>query len=110
MWPGWTACCAASHPPRSGLAGGGPGPAGPALLDQLSLAVAEREFVGIIGVSGGGKTTLLRMIAGLLPSTAGSVTLGGGPVLGPSPRTAMVFQHFGLFPWKTVRGAPGPGW
>lgn len=77
---------------------------GSLILDQLSLTVAEREFVGIIGVSGGGKTTLLRTIAGLLPTAAGSVTLGGVPVLGPSPRTAMVFQHFGLFPWKTVRG------
>ena len=62
------------------------------ILDSLSLTVAEREFLGIIGVSGGGKTTLLRTIAGLLPTAAGSVTLGGVPVLGPSPRTAMVFQ------------------
>jgi NitT/TauT family transport system ATP-binding protein len=76
---------------------------GSPILDQLSLTVAEREFVGIIGVSGGGKTTLLRTIAGLLPTAAGSVTLAGIPVLGPSQRTAMVFQHFGLFPWKTVR-------
>jgi ABC-type sugar transport system ATPase subunit len=59
---------------------------GSLVLDQLSLTVAEREFVGIIGVSGGGKTTLLRTIAGLLPTTAGSVTLGGAPLLGPSPR------------------------
>jgi len=65
--------------------------------------VPEREFVGVIGVSGGGKTTLLRTIAGLLPTSTGSVTLGGTPVLAPTPRAAMVFQHFGLFPWKTVR-------
>ena len=55
-------------------------------------------------MSGGGKTTLLGTIAGLLPTAAGSVTLGGAPVLGPSQRTALVFQHFALFPWKTVRG------
>jgi NitT/TauT family transport system ATP-binding protein len=75
---------------------------GARILDDVSLAVSEREFVCVIGTSGGGKTTLLRTIAGLLPTSSGSVMLGGVPVLGPSPRTAMVFQNFGLFPWKTV--------
>lgn len=73
------------------------------VLDRVSLTVSQREFVCVIGTSGGGKTTLLRTIAGVLPPIAGSVTLGGTPVRAPSPRTAMVFQHFGLFPWKTVR-------
>jgi NitT/TauT family transport system ATP-binding protein len=76
---------------------------GSLILDHVSLTVPEREFVGVIGVSGGGKTTLLRTIAGLLPTSTGSVTLAGTPVLAPTPRAAMVFQHFGLFPWKTVR-------
>ncbi|MBN6040087.1 ABC transporter ATP-binding protein [Amycolatopsis sp. 195334CR] len=73
------------------------------VLDRVSLAVAEREFVCVIGTSGGGKTTLLRAIAGLVALAEGSVSLAGEPILRPSPRTAMVFQHFGLFPWKTVR-------
>ena len=76
---------------------------GTLILDHVSLRVAEREFVCVIGTSGGGKTTLLRAIAGLLPTTTGSVTLAGTPVLEPTARTAMVFQHFALFPWKTVR-------
>ena len=76
---------------------------GARILQGVSLAVAKREFVCVIGTSGGGKTTLLRTIAGLLPVTSGSVSLAGSPVAGPSPRTAVVFQHFGLFPWKTVR-------
>jgi NitT/TauT family transport system ATP-binding protein len=76
---------------------------GTLILDQVSLTVSEREFVCVIGTSGGGKTTLLRTVAGLLPTASGSVSLGGTPVLAPAPRTAMVFQHFGLFPWKTVR-------
>jgi NitT/TauT family transport system ATP-binding protein len=76
---------------------------GALILDDVSLAVPGREFLCVIGTSGGGKTTLLRTIAGLLPTASGSVSLGGTPVRAPSPRTAMVFQHFGLFPWKTVR-------
>jgi NitT/TauT family transport system ATP-binding protein len=76
---------------------------GTLILDHISLTVSEREFVCVIGTSGGGKTTLLRTIAGLLPTASGSVSLAGTPVLAPTPRTAMVFQHFGLFPWKTAR-------
>ena len=76
---------------------------GARILQGVSLTVAEREFVCVIGTSGGGKTTLLRTIAGLLPVASGSVSLDGFPVVGPSPRAAGVFQHFGLFPWKTVR-------
>jgi NitT/TauT family transport system ATP-binding protein len=73
------------------------------ILDDLSLTVSEHEFVCVIGTSGGGKTTLLRAMAGLVPVGSGSVTLAGARVTAPSPRTAVVFQHFGLFPWKTVR-------
>ena len=73
------------------------------VLDGIRLTVAERELVCVIGISGGGKTTLLRTIAGLIRPTSGQVSLAGVPVQAPTPRTAMVFQHFGLFPWKTVR-------
>ncbi len=73
------------------------------ILDGIDLSVAEHEFVCIIGTSGGGKTTLLRTVAGLLPPAGGSVRLDGENVVGPTPRISMVFQHFGLFPWKTVR-------
>jgi ABC-type nitrate/sulfonate/bicarbonate transport system ATPase subunit len=73
------------------------------ILDRVSLTVSQREFVCVIGTSGGGKTTLLRTIAGVLPPISGSIVLGGTPVRAPTPRMAMVFQHFGLFPWKTVR-------
>jgi NitT/TauT family transport system ATP-binding protein len=77
--------------------------AGNQILDDVSLDVDSHEFVCIIGTSGGGKTTLLRSVAGLLPTASGSVHLDGTQVVGPSPRIAMVFQQFGLFPWKTVR-------
>jgi len=73
------------------------------ILDGISLTVEEHELVCIIGTSGGGKTTLLRCVAGLLPLAEGSVHLGEEEIVGPTPRISMVFQHFGLFPWKTVR-------
>ena len=73
------------------------------ILEDVSLAVEGHEFVCIIGTSGGGKTTLLRTVAGLLPAARGSVRLDGQEIVGPTPRISMVFQHFGLFPWKTVR-------
>jgi NitT/TauT family transport system ATP-binding protein len=77
--------------------------AGNQILDDVSLTVRPHELIGIIGISGGGKTTLLRAVAGLLPAAGGSVLLDGDEVLAPTPRIAMVFQQFGLFPWKTVR-------
>lgn len=72
------------------------------IMKNMSLTIAEGEFVAIIGTSGCGKTTLLRTIAGLLPHVDGRVVLHDEPIVGPESRVAMVFQHFGLFPWKTV--------
>jgi ABC-type nitrate/sulfonate/bicarbonate transport system ATPase subunit len=73
------------------------------IIDGLSLAVDDDEFVSIVGTSGCGKTTLLRSIGGLLPQAEiGGMQLHGTPLRTPEPRVAMVFQHFGLFPWKTV--------
>lgn len=72
------------------------------IMEHMSLKIAEGEFVAIIGTSGCGKTTLLRTIAGLIPHEAGRIVLNGKRMVGPESRVAMVFQHFGLFPWKTV--------
>jgi NitT/TauT family transport system ATP-binding protein len=69
---------------------------------QLSLAVRRDEILCIVGPSGCGKTTLLRCIAGLTGINTGSLTVQGKPVAGPPDGVAMVFQHFGLLPWKTV--------
>jgi NitT/TauT family transport system ATP-binding protein len=73
------------------------------VLDALSFEVAPHELVCVVGPSGCGKTTLLRIMGGLLQPDAGAVFVDGAEVAGPSRRTAMVFQHFGLFPWKTAR-------
>jgi ABC-type nitrate/sulfonate/bicarbonate transport system ATPase subunit len=73
------------------------------IIDGLSLMVEDDEFVSIVGTSGCGKTTLLRSIGGLLPQArVGRMALHGSELRTPEPRAAMVFQHFGLFPWKTV--------
>jgi NitT/TauT family transport system ATP-binding protein len=72
-------------------------------IHDVSLAVAEREFVAVVGPSGSGKTTLMRMAAGLDRPSEGNVRVGGREVTGPGPDRAVVFQQFALFPWKTVR-------
>ena len=69
---------------------------------NVDFNVGEREIVAIVGPSGCGKTTLLRCIDGLLPFDAGEVLVGEERVTEPIAGVAMVFQHFGLFPWKTV--------
>jgi NitT/TauT family transport system ATP-binding protein len=69
---------------------------------QMSLSVSRDEILCIVGPSGCGKTTFLRCIAGLTEINTGSLTVHGKPVSGPPDGVAMVFQHFGLLPWKTV--------
>jgi NitT/TauT family transport system ATP-binding protein len=69
---------------------------------DLRLAVDERETLCIVGPSGCGKTTFLRCVAGLIELTSGSLLVHGSPVRGVSEGVALVFQHFGLLPWKTV--------
>ncbi|HEX3970231.1 MAG TPA: ABC transporter ATP-binding protein [Stellaceae bacterium] len=68
---------------------------------NVDLELRSREIVALVGPSGCGKTTLLRCIDGLLPCE-GEITIDNQRVTEPPPGVAMVFQHFGLFPWKTV--------
>jgi len=72
------------------------------VFQNVDLEVGEREIVALVGPSGCGKTTLLRCIDGLLPISSGDIFVEGEKVSEPRPGVAMVFQHFGLFPWKTV--------
>jgi NitT/TauT family transport system ATP-binding protein len=71
------------------------------VFSGIDLDVQGREIVALVGPSGCGKTTLLRCIDGLLPAE-GEIRIDGQRVTEPPPGVAMVFQHFGLFPWKTV--------
>jgi NitT/TauT family transport system ATP-binding protein len=76
------------------------------ILQDVSLEVREREFVCIVGASGCGKTTLLRLIGGLLRPTSGEVSFRGRSVSGPHRSLAIVFQDYAkaLLPWRTVAG------
>jgi NitT/TauT family transport system ATP-binding protein len=72
-------------------------------VSDTNIHVNPGEFVSIVGPSGCGKSTLLNAVAGFLKPTAGTVTVDGDAVNGPSAERGMVFQQYSLFPWKTVR-------
>jgi NitT/TauT family transport system ATP-binding protein len=74
-----------------------------AALTEVSLDIAPREFVALLGPSGCGKSTLLYLIGGFLPVESGAIRIEGAPVTAPGPDRGIVFQHFALFPWKTVK-------
>src|SRR6185369_4824520 len=83
-----------------------PGRAGTApirVVDDVSYAIRQGEFVSIIGPSGCGKTTMMNMVAGFVRPTVGRVTLDGRPVAGPGPDRGVIFQEYGVFPWLSVR-------
>ena len=71
-------------------------------LEDINLEVDPYESVCILGPSGCGKTTLLRIIDCLISRDCGEILIDGAAVTEPRPDVAMVFQHFGLFPWKRL--------
>jgi NitT/TauT family transport system ATP-binding protein len=76
--------------------------AGTQVLSNVSLTVAPGEALCLVGPSGGGKSTILNLLAGLVKPTVGRVTFDGRLVDGPSPERAVVFQDAALFPWLTL--------
>src|SRR5439155_9310717 len=73
-------------------------------LDRVTATVRKGELVTLLGPSGCGKTTLLRLTAGLIAVDEGRITIAGEAVRGPRKDACMVFQNFGLLPWRTVLG------
>ncbi|MGB6491396.1 MAG: nitrate/sulfonate/bicarbonate ABC transporter ATP-binding protein [Methylovirgula sp.] len=80
----------------------GSGDTGALVLDHVSLSLKDGEIVGMLGRSGSGKSSLLRIISGLAKPTDGEVTFRGEPICGPFEEIAMVFQSAALFPWLSV--------
>jgi nitrate/nitrite transport system ATP-binding protein len=73
------------------------------VLDGVNLTIKEDEYISVIGHSGCGKSTLLKMVAGLEKATSGSVRLEGKEIRKPGAERMMVFQHYSLLPWLTVK-------
>jgi iron(III) transport system ATP-binding protein len=109
---------AASRPPFLEIASVGKQFGTFVALKDVSLSIAEGEFVSFVGPSGCGKTTLLRAIAGLDPATTGLIRQAGREITGLPPAArdfGIVFQSYALFPNLTVAqnvayGLRGPGW
>ena len=73
------------------------------VLEDVDFELNEAEIVGLLGQSGSGKSTMLRIMAGLIPADKGQVLYNGLPVYGAARGIGMVFQSFALFPWLTVQ-------
>lgn len=72
------------------------------VLKNISLTIEQGEFVAIVGFTGSGKTTLIKMIAGLLFPDEGEILFEGQPIKGPAHERGIVFQNYSLLPWLTV--------
>src|SRR5258708_39673732 len=73
------------------------------VLDDIGLRVPANQFVCLLGASGCGKTTLLRIVAGLTEADSGSITIQGRTGRGPGNDRSLVFQNYGLLPWRSGR-------
>jgi len=71
-------------------------------VENFDLIIQDSDFVSIIGQSGCGKSTVLRLVSGLVEKSGGSILVDGKETIGANQEKGMVFQNFSLFPWLTV--------
>src|SRR5690554_6094657 len=74
------------------------------VIDSIDIKAKENEFLVLFGPGQCGKTTLLKVIAGLKPATTGTVKINGKAIIKPDPVCGLVYQTTALFPWLTVMG------
>ncbi|MEI6829843.1 MAG: ABC transporter ATP-binding protein [Synechococcaceae cyanobacterium ELA445] len=72
------------------------------VLDDINFELDSGEFVALVGSSGSGKSTVMRLIAGLERPSSGTITVDGNPVRGPGSDRGMVFQKYSLYPWLSA--------
>jgi len=73
------------------------------VIADVSLDIADGEFLSVVGASGSGKTTLLNIAAGLVPPDVGEIRVGDRQVTAPGPERGVIFQQYAVFPWLSVR-------
>lgn len=75
---------------------------GGVVFEDLNLEIKKGEFVTVLGPSGCGKTTLINLVAGFEMPTCGEVLVGNKKVVRPDPERGVIFQEYGIFPWRTA--------
>ena len=80
----------------------GRGAAAVRAIDEVSLEIAQGEFMAVVGPSGCGKSSLMKLISGLHPAASGSLTVDAKPVRGPLKSVGMAFQNSNLLPWRNA--------
>ncbi|MDX9763209.1 MAG: ABC transporter ATP-binding protein [Desulfomonilia bacterium] len=73
-----------------------------AAVDDLDLTIFAGEFLAVVGPSGGGKSTLINLVAGFIKPTRGEILKNGLHIRGPGPDRVVVFQDHAIFPWYTA--------
>lgn len=82
---------------------------GTVVLANVNLSISRGDFVTILGQSGGGKSTLLKLLGGFIPPSSGGIFFHGQPLVGITPKIGMVFQEHNLYPWMNVEQNIGIG-
>jgi NitT/TauT family transport system ATP-binding protein len=80
----------------------GRGAAAVRAIDEVSLEIAQGEFIAVVGPSGCGKSSLMKLISGLHPALGGTLTIEGKPITGPLKSVGMAFQNSNLLPWRNA--------